>query len=176
VQEAAAGLEQGTQGLLGAGGPKLQPSHGFGNAGGDTAIETDAPRVGGGVFMSRVFGSYFQLLGPLSVQAEFGFSWSFRKDVNPALDYGATIGWAPTSWWGIFTSGEARTFLLSNDSGLASVQSQERQSGDTLVVVSPGVWLAPSAVWSLTVSPQLPVTDARDFTWGLSASTAWRFD
>jgi len=156
--------------------PGARSAHHFDPDASAPEAEESSPAIGSGAFVPRLYGSYLRFLGPVAFQAEVGMSWTFRQDANVVVDYGLTVGWTPRWWWGLFAHGEARTFLRSNDSGLESLQAQPRELGDTSVAVSPGIWVAPSRAWSIAVSPQVPLTSTRDYSWGFSGTMAWLLD
>lgn len=139
-------------------------------SGGRRSTEPDATWLGAGDVVGRLSILGVVGLGALTPAArewritlEAGLASAPRQDANVVVDAGGSVSWTPLSWLGLFADARTRVYLRSEPVGLSVPQNLPRGAGDAVLVLTPGLSIAPTDDVRISGGPQLPVTAVRDF-------------
>lgn len=136
----------------------------------------DALRLGAGDVLGRasVLG-LVQIAEAWRITAEVGAETAPRPGANVVLDYALSGSWSPWSWGSAFLDVRARSYLRSEALGLSLPANLPREAGDTAVVLTPGLSVAPAEGVRISGGPEIPVSSVKDYALGATVGAVIAF-
>ncbi len=108
------------------------------------------------------------------LQAEIAARLNVAARPQVALLYTFESRVALLDWLQPLLAVQGQSFVRSGEAvSLQALPSQQREAGDTVVILEPGLALYVQDAWALRGSAWVPLTTLRDFDWGSSLSLQW---